>query len=157
MPSGPLIPGIEEFDAPRRRLPRWIPWSCGILAAAIAFVVVLGFVAGAGPLRMLGLQTEALQPIAYRPTANPLVIQLAVGMPVEGICRGDAVRARAVEDGDLVILDAEITRRRNSNCGTAGVGSNVAWVDVALDAPIDERSIIRRGDRLPLSQRTTLS
>lgn len=148
---------MQEFDAPRRRLPRWIPWSLATVGVALAFVIVLGFVAGTGPLRLLGLQTEALQPIAYRPTTNPLVIQLAVGMPVEGICRGDDVRARAVEDGDVVILDAEITRRRNSNCGTAGVGSNLAWVDVALDAPIEGRSIIRRGDRLPLTQRTSLT
>ena len=156
MPAGPLIPGIEEFDAPRRRLPRWIPWGIGLLGALVAYVVVLGFVAGAGPLRGLGLQTEPLQPIAFRPTANPLVMQVAVGMPPEGICRGDAVSARAVEDGALVIVDAQLTRRRNSNCGQAGVGATLAWLDISLDGPIGERSIIRRSDRLPLTQRTAL-
>ena len=156
MPSGPLIPGIEEFDAPRRRLPRWIPWSLGLVAGLAAFVVVLGFVTGVGPLRVLGQETETLQPIAYRPTANPQVLQLAVGVPVQGICKGDAVTARAVEDGAVVIVGADITRRRNAKCGEAGVGTNLAWVDVALDAPLGERSVIRRGDRLPLSQRTTL-
>ena len=156
MPSGPLIPGIEEFDAPRQRVPRWIPWGIGVLAVLAVFVVALGFVAGSGPLRGLGLETEHLQPIAYRPTANPQVLQLAVGVPVQGICRGDAAAARAVEDGAVVIVDAEITRRRNANCGSTGVGTNLAWLDVSLDAPLAGRSVIRREDRLPLSQRATL-
>lgn len=157
MASGPLIPGLEEFDAPRRGIPRWILLTIGVIAASAVFLLILGFVAGAGPLRGLGLQTQTLQPIAFRPTANPLVVQVAVGMPVEGICKGDSVTARAIEDGDVVVLNAEFTRLRNSNCGTTGVGSNVAWIDVALDEPLAERSIIRGSDRLPLSQRTALS
>lgn len=154
MAAGPLIPGLREFDAPRRGIPRWILLSFALVAVATAFVVVLGFVGGAGPLRGLGLQTEPLQPIAYRPTANPLVIQVAVALPVEGICKGDAVAARGVEDGAVVIIGAEFTRLRNSNCGTAGVGADLAWYEVALDEPLASRSVIRRSDRLPLSQRT---
>ncbi len=44
MTSGPLIPGMNEFDGPRRRVPRIVWW----IAAACGVVVLLIGVAGFG-------------------------------------------------------------------------------------------------------------
>lgn len=156
MPSGPLIPGLEEFDAPRRPWPRWIPWAIGLVVAALAFVTVAGFVAGAGPLRALGLQTTELQPVSFRPTTNPQVIQVSVGVPSAGICPGDDLAARAIEDGSIVLIEAEMTQRRDAACGQAGVGSEAKWLDVSLDAPLAERSVVRASDRVALPRATDL-
>ncbi len=59
MTSGPLIPGMNEFDGPRRRVPRivwWIAAACGVVVLLIG---VAGFGGGVGPLRTLGLVTGA--------------------------------------------------------------------------------------------------
>ena len=60
MTSGPLIPGMNEFDGPRRGVPRivwWIAAACGVVVLLIG---VAGLVGGVGPLRTLGLVTLSL-------------------------------------------------------------------------------------------------
>jgi len=91
MPRGPLIPGIEEFDAPKRGVPRFV-WI--LLAGAligVLFTLALGLLAGAGPLRSLGQVESPLQPVSFRPTTDEMVVSIAVTLPAKA---GDRVRTR---------------------------------------------------------------
>ena len=48
MANGPLIPGLQEFDGPRRRLPRVVWWLIIGIAVAIAVILLVGLFAGTG-------------------------------------------------------------------------------------------------------------
>jgi len=63
--NGPLIPGMREFDTPRRGAPAWLPWLIGAVVVVGVLVVVAGFVGGVGPLRFLGLTTSGLQSVPH--------------------------------------------------------------------------------------------
>jgi hypothetical protein len=150
MPQGPLIPGLEEFDVPRRGFPAWLGWTLAGLAVLIAIIVASGLFAGTGPLRALGLTTQELVPVAYRPTADPRAIQIAVALPPQGLCRSDNVVGIALEQSNRIEVSTSVTRSRNVNCQGVGVAGDRVWVDVPLRFTLGERSIIRSGDRQPL-------
>ena len=63
MAQGPLIPGLREFDRPRRGWPRWLTVVVLMLLAAVTLIVVAGFVGGVGPLRVLGQSTVPLEAV----------------------------------------------------------------------------------------------
>ncbi len=150
MANGPLIPGLREFDRPRKRWPAWVGWLIAAIAVLIVLVLAAGFVAGKGPLRSLGLTTIALRPVEYRPTASDSVIQVAVSLPPSGLCRDDEVEVIAFERGNRVEVESNVTRPRRSSCPVTTLGGDVYWVDVALDQPLGERTVIRAVDRVPL-------
>lgn len=150
MTSGPLIPGMDEFDGPRRRVPRFLWWSLAAVAVIAVLIVAAGLFAGVGPLRSLGLVTEDLQPVAYRPTVNEQQIQVAVALPPRGLCPDEEVDVVAYERGARVEISARVERSRASDCPVTGIAGDRAWVDVPLLAPLDERTVIRVGDRQPL-------
>lgn len=155
MGNGPLIPGMREFDVPRRRVPRWLPWLLATVGVVLALVLAAGFVAGAGPLKFLGMTTQALTPTAYRPTATESVIQVAVALPASGLCREDVVSAVAFERGSRIEVEASLTRPSRQDCPVATIGGNVAWVDVALQAPLGDRTVIRLPGREPIQRDQT--
>ena len=70
MVNGPLIPGLREFDGPKRQIPPAVWWVVGIIVLAGVGVFVAGVFASAGPLRGLGLVSEGMQPVAFRPTTS---------------------------------------------------------------------------------------
>lgn len=150
MPQGPLIPGLEEFDVPRRGFPSWLGWTLATVGVLGVIVLGAGLLAGVGPLRPLGLTTQELTPVAYRPTADARAIQVAVALPPQGLCRSDAVVAQALEQGNRIEVSTSVTRSRNVNCQGVGVAGDRVWVDVPLRFPLEERSIIRTVDRQPL-------
>lgn len=148
--SGPLIPGMNEFDGPRRRVPRIVLW---LLAAVIVLGVLVGaagLVGGVGPLRSLGLVTEDLQPVAYRPTTSDQAIQVAVALPPRGLCPDEEIQVVAFERGARIEIQAQVQRSRTSDCPVTGIAGDRTWVDVALGRPLDERTVIRTVDRQPL-------
>lgn len=150
MVTGPLIPGMREFDRPRRRWPAWLSWMLAGLAVIAALVVVAGLVGGAGPLRSLGMSTSQLQPIGYRPTVDDTVLQVAVTLPATGLCREDAITVVAFERSNRVEVEGTVTRSRNADCPITTIGGDVRWVDVQLDQPLGSRSVIGAIDREPL-------
>ena len=150
MANGPLIPGLQEFDGPRRRLPRVVWWLIIGIAVAIAVILLVGLFAGTGPARSLGLVTERLQPVAYRPTTSEQVIQVAVGVPADGLCRSDDIAVRAFARSNRIEVAAERTRSRNSTCQSTGIAQDRVWIDVPLDVPLAERQVIREIDRRAL-------
>lgn len=154
MANGPLIPGLQEFDGPRRRLPRVVWWIAIGLVVAIGVIVLAGLFAGTGPARSLGLVTEQLQPVGYRPTTSEQVIQVAVGVPADGLCRSDEVAVRTFARSNRLEVTAERTRSRSSGCQATGIAQDRVWIDVALDAPLGERQVIREADRRPLPRET---
>lgn len=153
MVRGPLIPGIEEFDVPPKGVPSWVWWVVGIVGFLIALTVLGGIFGGVGPLRTLGLTTQELSPVAYRPLANERAIQVAVALPPQGLCRGENIEVQAIEQSNRIEVSTFVTRPRNVNCAGAGVAGDRAWVDVTLRFDLGERSVIRSSDRTPL-QRT---
>lgn len=157
MVNGPLIPGLKEFDGPRKGLPRFVWWILAGVAVAIAVLVLVGLFAGTGPARSLGLLTQPLQPVAYRPTTSPEVIQVAIAVPPEGLCRGDELDVRAFARSTRIEVSAVRTSPRNANCETTGIVNDKVWMDVAIDAPLLDRQVIRESDRQPLPRETGAS
>lgn len=152
MQNGPLIPGLHEFDRPRRRGLGWLGWTLASVGVVLVLVVAAGFVGGVGPLRNLGTTTEPLQAVGYRPTATDSVIQVGVAMPASGLCRDDEISVVAFERSNRVEVDATVTRSRNPTCPVTSLGGDVQWVDVALANPLGTRTVIRTSDREPLQR-----
>lgn len=152
MPRGPLIPGIEEFDAPKRGVPRFV-WALLVVALIAAlFTVALGLLAGAGPLRALGQVESTLQPVAFRPTTDELVMSIAVTLPPNGLCPDDEVQVIAFERGPRIEVEAKVEQSRNATCPETGIAGDSTWVDVTLRQPLGDRSVIRLSDRQPLQR-----
>jgi hypothetical protein len=154
---GPLIPGMREFDTPRRGWPRWLVWLLMSAGVLVVLVVVAGFVGGVGPLRALGQTTSAVESVQYRTTVDGSVLQVAVAMPPTGLCRDDTINVTAFERGNRVELDSSVTRPRQSTCPVASLGGDVRWVDVPLDRPLGDRTVIRLPDRSPLPREGGIS
>jgi len=148
--SGPLIPGMNEYDGPRRRVPRIVWWVLVAIAVVAVLVVGAGLMGGVGPLRSLGLVTEDLQPVAYRPTVDERQIQIAVALPPRGLCSDEEVQVTAFERGRRVEVEAQVQRSRTSDCPSTGIVGDRTWADVVLKAPLGERQVIRVADRQPL-------
>lgn len=155
MAQGPLIPGMREFDRPRKGWPSWIYWLLAGVAVVLVLVVAAGFVGGVGPLRTLGLATSPLEPVQYRPTATDTIIQVAVAMPPSGLCRDDEVSVIAFERSNRVEVESSVTRSRRSSCPVTIIGGDLRWVDVELDDPLGSRTVIRLSDREPLAREAT--
>ncbi len=154
MVRGPLIPGIEEFDAPRRPVPRIVWWVLFILAATAVGVLLLGVFRGVGPVGALGWVTEDMQPVAYRPTADDRVVQVAIAVPPGGLCRDDEVRISGVEGPDRIEVRASVTRLRNAGCEQEPGAGDRVWVDVDLTAPAGQRVVVRAADGGELPRET---
>lgn len=150
MANGPLIPGMREFDRPRKGWPGWVWWLISGAAILLVLVVAAGFAGGVGPLRSLGQATTALTPVQYRPTATDNVIQVAVTMPPSGLCPDDDVSVVAFERGNRIELESSVTRARRTNCPVTIIGGDLRWVDVVLDQPLGDRTVIRLADRAAL-------
>lgn len=150
MAAGPLIPGLQEFDRPRRGWPRWLTGLVVALVVAVIAMVLAGFAGGVGPLGVLGRSTTQLEPVSYRTTQQPEVIQLAVTLPPSGLCRDDTIDTVAFERGNRVEVEASVTRSRRASCTVTTIGGDVRWVDLRLAQPLGERQVIRLSDREPL-------
>ena len=152
MARGPLIPGLREYDAPRRRRsPVFWMWTVGAVVAVAALVVLGGLVAGIGPLRALGTDETELNPVSWRPTADPQMIQVAVALPDAGLCTGDEVVVRAIERPTLIEVSAvRATPRGAGECAGIGIAGDRTWVDLSLDLPMGTRMAVRQSDRVPL-------
>jgi hypothetical protein len=148
--TGPLIPGVREFDVPGSRRPRWLGWLLACLGVVVVLVTLAGLVGGVGPLKALGLTTLPLEPVEYRTTPDPGLIQVAVTLPADGLCRGDGIEVTAFERGNRVEVQGSVVRARNTSCAVTSVGGDLRWLDVRLDGPIGDRTVIRAGDREPL-------
>ena len=158
MARGPLIPGLREYDAPRRRRsPVFWMWTIGAVVSIAALVVLGGLVAGIGPLRALGTDEAPLTPVAWRSTPDPQVIQVAVALPESGLCTGDEVVVRAIERPTLLEVSAvRATPRGSGACAGIGIAGDRTWVDLALDLPMGTRMAVRQSDRVPLDAEAAL-
>lgn len=154
MNAGPLILGINEFDGPKRRVPRFVWWILASVVVVAVLISAAGLFGGVGPMRALGLVTEDLQPVAYRPTTDQRAIQVAVALPPRGLCPDEQVRVTAYERGPRVEVAAQVQRSRTSDCPVTGISGDRQWVDVTLNADLDERTVIRTSDRQPLPRET---
>ncbi|TAK70157.1 MAG: hypothetical protein EPO13_04095 [Actinomycetota bacterium] len=153
MRHGPLIPGLREFDAPRRRRRAWVGWLVLVLGLGIAVTVLAGVLGGVGPLRRLGVTETALEPVAWRPTADAGHVQVAVAIPETGLCSGDSVSVTALEAGDRISVQATRSApTRREVCAGLGIAGDRTWVDVILDGPVGGRTVVRQADRAPLPQ-----
>ena len=154
MARGPLIPGLREYDAPRRRRsPVFWMWTIGAVVVVLALIVLGGLVAGIGPLRALGTDEVALTPVGWRVTDDPQVIQVAVALPDSGLCTGDEVVVRAIERPTLIEVSAVRASPRGSDqCAGIGIAGDRTWVDLSLDLPMGTRMAVRETDRVPLEQ-----
>ena len=150
MTSGPLIPGMNEFDGPRRRVPRFVGWVAAGCGVVVILIAAAGLVGGVGPLRSLGLLTDDLQPVAYRTTLDESQIDVAVALPPGGLCPDADIQVSAFERGARVEVEAQVQSSRTSDCPVTGIVGDRVWANVALDSPLGERQVIRAVDREPL-------
>lgn len=152
MTSGPLIPGMSEFDGPPRRIPRVLWWLIVVIVVVGMLIGAAGLFGGVGPLRSLGLTTEDLQSVAFRPTSDDRAIQVAVALPPRGLCPDERIQVTAFERGARVEVQAQVQRSRISDCPVTGIAGDRVWVDVQLNAPLADRTVIRVSDRQPLQR-----
>jgi len=141
---------MNEFDGPRRRMPRIVWWIVASVVVIGILIGAAGLFGGVGPLRSLGLVTEDLQPVAYRPTTSERAIQIAVALPPRGLCPDEQVQVTAYERGPRIEVSAQVQRSRTSDCPVTGIAGDRQWVDVLLIADLGDRTVIRTGDRQPL-------
>jgi hypothetical protein len=152
MPQGPLIPGLREFDRPKRGVPRWVVTMIIAAIVAVILLVVAGFVGGVGPLRVLGQTTSPLEAVSYRGDPESSVIEVAVTLPEDGLCRDDELVIVPFERSNRVELDVTVTRSRSSTCELVTMGGDVRRVEVTLDNPLGERQVILVDGRQPLTR-----
>ncbi|MDA3021533.1 MAG: hypothetical protein O2943_02525 [Actinomycetota bacterium] len=152
---GPLIPGMREFDSPRKKNPVIIWVVLGLVVLAGVIFLGLGVFAAAGPFRQLGLVTEKLEPLAFRPTIIETVAQISVALPAGGLCADDVVDISLAEDSDTVYVGASVTTPRNISCPAVGLSADQVWVDVQLIDPLGQRQVVRADDRQVLSRESS--
>jgi hypothetical protein len=145
MSGGPLVPGFNEFDRPKRSFPRW----AGLLIAGVisiaALLLIWGFAAGTGPFSSLGLVTEDLQPSGYRPTVDTNVIQVSAAPPQSGICPDQNLDVTVSESPSEIGLAVTLRGPRSSTC-QGNAQSESIWIDVLLEEPLGDRDIVRTSD-----------
>lgn len=145
MSGGPLIPGFNEFDRPNRGFPRWAGFLIAGIVSLSLLLFVWGFVAGSGPFSSLGQVSQELQPAGFRPTVDTDVIQVNVTSPQSGICPDQNLGVTVIESSSEIGLAVTLSGPRSSSCqGTNESGS--IWIDVLLENPVGDRSIVRSSD-----------
>lgn len=156
MVRGPLVPGWTEFDGPRRPVPRFVWWLLVIFVVSGLAVVGIGVFRASGPLASLGLQTAVLQPVAYRPTTDAGVLQIALSIPAESLCRDDRLEVTAAPATQVVRITAVVSRVRNQACEPDPTVTDPLWIDVPIDGPLGGRDVVRAsdGNALPLQATT---
>lgn len=146
MTGGPLIPGMREFDGPKKGVPVIVWWILGLIIILAVALTGLGAFAASGPMHSLGEVTKQLQPVAYRSTTSDRLMQVAVNVPTDGVCRRDPVDVALIESADTISLAFSVTSARNTTCALADTPDNRLWVDVPLGAPVGSRHILRAED-----------
>lgn len=145
MSGGPLIPGFNEFDRPKRGFPRWAGFLIAGVVSVGIFLLIWGYAAGSGPFSSLGLVTQSLQPSGYRPTVDTDVIQVNAAPPQSGICPDQNLGVTVSESPSEIGLAVTLSGPRSSSCqGNAQSGS--IWIDVLLEEPLGDRDIVRSSD-----------
>ena len=65
--SGPLIPGMNEFDGPRRRVPRFVLWLlAAVIVPQVLLIALAGLIVRAGVGRGLRPLDELQRAVAAR-------------------------------------------------------------------------------------------
>jgi hypothetical protein len=151
VPKGPLIPGMNEFDRPKKGMPRWVGLFIALSIISFGILTLWGFVAGGGPFSQLGQQEQQLQPIGFRPTVEPEVIQVQVQLPKDGACATNTFDISAEETPESVSVSVELINPRNNACpGDQLTGET--WLDLTLNEPLDNRALTRSIDGQELPQ-----
>ena len=145
MNVGPLIPGFNEFDRPKRGFPRWAGFLIAAVVGIAALLLIWGFAAGSGPFSSLGLVTEELQPSGYRPTVDTDVIQVNAAPPQSGICPDQTLDVAVSESPSEIGLAVTLSGPRSSTC-LGNAQSESIWIDVVLNEPLGDRTIVRTSD-----------
>lgn len=151
MAKGPLIPGMNEFDRPKKGLPRWVGVFLALSVISFGLLTLWGFVAGGGPFSQLGQVEQQLQPIGFRPTVEPEVIQIQAQLPKEGACATNTFNVSAEETPESVSISVELINPRDNSCPDDQLTGEV-WLDLALTEPLATRLLIRTIDGQELPQ-----
>jgi hypothetical protein len=146
MSGGPLIPGFNEFDRPKRGFPRWAGFLIAAVVSVGLLLVVWGFAAGGGPFSSLGQVSEDLQPTGYRPTVDSDVIQVSITPPQSGICSDQSLDVTVEESPSEIGVAVTLSGPRSSSC-QENANPGAIWIDVLLGDPIGGRDIVRLSDR----------
>jgi hypothetical protein len=149
MSGGPLIPGFNEFDRPKRGFPRWAGFLIAGVVSVGVFLLIWGYAAGSGPFSSLGRVTEELQPVGYRPTVDTDVIQVNVTPPQSGICPDQNLDVMVIESPSEVGLAVTLSGPRSSSCQENAESGSI-WLDVLLEDPLGNRAIVRSSDGQPV-------
>jgi len=151
MAKGPLIPGMNEFDRPKKGLPRWVGLFIALSVISFGLLTIWGFVAGGGPFAQLGQVEEQLQPTGYRPTVEPEVIQVQVALPKAGACPTNTFDVTAEETTESVTIAVNLISPRNNTCPGDQLTGDL-WLDLTLAEPLNTRLLTRSIDGQELPQ-----
>jgi hypothetical protein len=145
MSGGPLIPGFNEFDRPKRGFPRWAGFLIAGVVGVGLLMLIWGFAAGSGPFSSLGRVSVELQPVGYRPTVDIDVIQVNVTPPQSGICPDQNLDVAVIESPNEIGLSVILSGPRSSSCPGNSESESI-WLDVLLEDPLGDRVIVRSSD-----------
>ncbi len=145
MNGGPLIPGLNEFDRPKRGFPLWAGFLIATTVIIALLLTIWGFAAGSGPFSSIGQVSEELQPDGYRPTVDLDVIQVNVTPPKSGICPDQNLAVTALESPSEIEVAVTLSGPRSSSCQESASSGSI-WIDVLLQDPLAGRAIVRSID-----------
>ena len=145
MSGGPLIPGLNEFDRPKRGFPRWAGFFIAGIIGVSVLLGIWGFTSGTGPFSSFGQVSQDLQPTGYRPTVDADVIQVLVTPPPSGVCPDQELALTAIESERDLEISITLTGPRSSSCQESP-GSDEIWLDVLLQDSFADRTIFRSID-----------
>ncbi len=151
MAKGPLIPGMNEFDRPKKGLPRWVGLFIALSVISFGLLTLWGFVAGSGPFSQLGQVEQQIQPIGFRPTVEPEVIQIQVQLPKEGACATNTFDISATETPETVSVTVKLINPRDNSCPSDQLTDEL-WLDLTLNEPLNNRILTRSIDGQELPQ-----
>lgn len=151
MAKGPLIPGMNEFDRPKKGLPRWVGLFIALSVISFGLLTLWGFVAGSGPFSQLGQVEKQIQPIGFRPTVEPEVIQIQVQLPKEGACATNTFDISATETPETISVTVELINPRDNSCPGDQLTDEL-WLDLTLKEPLNNRILTRSIDGQELPQ-----
>ena len=151
MAKGPLIPGMNEFDRPKKGMPRWVGLFISLSIISFGLLTIWRFVAGGGPFAQLGQVEVQLQPTGYRPTVEPDVIQVQVQLPKNGACATNTFNITADESEEIVSVAVELINPRDNSCPGDQLTGEL-WLDLTLNEPLAPRILTRSIDGQELPQ-----
>jgi hypothetical protein len=128
-------------------LRRWLPF---LVAAVVIVGIPAGIVVGMRAYQPSGVTETSIQPQAVRLGTDSRTISVGVTWLENGWCLGEFEASATETSSEIGVAVIHKRFPHGGNCAGVGTVYNTAWADVALNARVGTRSIVRSSDGVPL-------